>query len=175
MYYITTKEQQRFDLGEGKQFNAIVIKNKGNEVYNLLYNVAATEYDADSKTYSTDESAFCNAKKLYGAHSANELVQSDNAYGFTENDMFVVVDADAQQYRGDFSNTGVLDTIKIFRNDDNSYVLYEKGELLKKGNEVVEGFLGMENINDPQYADMIVRNTCWQLTLTSLTTVGLAR
>ena len=150
------KEQQRFDLGEGKQFNAIVVKNKGSEVYNLLYNVAVTDYDSDSKTYPTDASAFCNAKKLYAANSSNKLAQSDNAYGFIENDMFVVVDADAQQYRGDFSNTGVLDTIKIFRNDDPSYVLYEKGALLmaEDGKTALEGFLGMENINDPKYADM---------------------
>ena len=102
LYY--NKEQQRFDLGEGKQFNAIVVKNKGSEVYNLLYNVAVTVYDSDSKTYPTDASAFCNAKKLYAANSSNKLAQSDNAYGFIENDMFVVVDADAQQYRGDFSS-----------------------------------------------------------------------
>ncbi len=154
LYY--NKEQQRFDLGEGKQFNAIVVKNKGSEVYNLLYNVAVTDYDSDSKTYPTDASAFCNAKKLYAANSSNKLAQSDNAYGFIENDMFVVVDADAQQYRGDFSNTGVLDTIKIFRNDDPSYVLYEKGALLmaEDGKTALEGFLGMENINDPKYADM---------------------
>ena len=153
LYY--NKEQQRFDLNvnEKNQFNAIVIKNKGNEVYNLLYNIAVANYDTDSKTYSTEANAFCKAKKLYGAHYANELVEYDNAYGFTENDIFVVVDADAQQYRGDFSNTGVLDTIKVFRNDDNSYVLYEKGDLLNVG-EQHEGFLGMENINDPEYADM---------------------
>ena len=153
LYY--NKEQQRFDLNvnEKNQFNAIVIKNKGNEVYNLLYNIAVANYDTDSKTYPTEANAFCKAKKLYGAHYANELVQSENAYDFIQNDMFVIVDADAQQYRGDFSNTGVLDTIKVFRNDDNSYVLYEKGDLLNVG-EQHEGFLGMENINDPQYADM---------------------
>ena len=83
------------------------------------------------------------------------MVKSQGAYEFVQNDIFVVVDADAQQYRGDFSDTGVLDTIKVFRNDDPSFVLYEKGTLLAgpKG-EAVEGFLGMENINDPQYKDM---------------------
>ncbi len=155
-------ENERFALtDEFSIFNPIVIKKKGNEVYNLLYNVETdfidTNNDGENDTYATNQNttnSFCAAEKLYGAQNVAELVKSDGAYGFTENDMFVVVDADAQQYRGDFSNTGVLDTIKIFRNDDNSYVLYEKGELLKKGNEVVEGFLGMENINDPQYADM---------------------
>ena len=46
-----------------------------------------------------------------------------------------------------------MDTIKIYRNDDNSYVLYEKGALLKDANdEVLEGFLGLENFLDPQYS-----------------------
>ena len=154
-------ENERFALtDEFSIFNPIVIKKKGNEVYNLLYDVVTdfidTNNDNENDTYATNQNttkSFCGAEKLYGAQNVAELVKSDGAYGFTENDIFVVVDADAQQYRGDFSNTGVLDTIKVFRNDDNSYVLYEKGDLLNVG-EQHEGFLGMENINDPEYADM---------------------
>ena len=158
-------DEQRFELSDNSSlWLPIVVKHKGADIYNLLYEVYTTIVDTNSDgtadTYITvnnsSNQSFCEAWKLYGAHSANELVGADNAYGFTENDMFVIVDADAQQYRGDFSNTGVLDTIKIFRNDDNSYVLYEKGALLtaKDGKTAIEGFLGMENINDPQYADM---------------------
>ena len=165
-------QNKRFELAE-KVTNwtpKVVIKHKNINTYNLLYNVYTrftdTNNDKKNDTYITVNDAiseneawyksFCEALKLYGAHSANELVQSENAYDFTQNDMFVIVDADAQMYRGDFSNTGVLDTIKIFRNDDNSYVLYEKGALLtaEDGKTAIEGFLGMENINDPQYADM---------------------
>ena len=158
-------DEQRFELSDNSSlWLPIVVKHKGADIYNLLYEVYTTIVDTNSDgtadTYITvnnsSNQSFCEAWKLYGAHSANELVGADNAYGFTENDMFVIVDADAQQYRGDFSNTGVLDTIKIFRNDDNSYVLYEKGALLtaKDGKTAIEGFLGMENINDPKYADM---------------------
>ncbi len=165
-------QNKRFELAE-KVTNwtpKVVIKHKNINTYNLLYNVYTrftdTNNDKKNDTYITVNDAiseneawhksFCKALKLYGAHSANELVQSENAYDFTQNDMFVIVDADAQMYRGDFSNTGVLDTIKIFRNDDNSYVLYEKGALLtaEDGKTAIEGFLGMENINDPKYADM---------------------
>ena len=165
-------QNKRFELAE-KVTNwtpKVVIKHKNINTYNLLYNVYTrftdTNNDKKNDTYITVNDAiseneawyksFCEALKLYGAHSANELVQSENAYDFTQNDMFVIVDADAQMYRGDFSNTGVLDTIKIFRNDDNSYVLYEKGALLtaEDGKTAIEGFLGMENINDPKYADM---------------------
>ena len=162
-------QNKRFELAE-KVTNwtpKVVIKHKGINTYNLLYDVYTrftdTNNDKKNDTYITVNDAisenepwyksFCEARKIYGAHSANELVQSENAYDFIQNDMFVIVDADAQQYRGDFSNTGVLDTIKVFRNDDNSYVLYEKGDLLNVG-EQHEGFLGMENINDPEYADM---------------------
>ncbi len=158
-------DEQRFELSDNSSlWLPIVVKHKGADIYNLLYEVYTTIVDTNSDgtadTYITvnnsSNQSFCEAWKLYGAHSANELVGADNAYGFTENDMFVIVDADAQMYRGDFSNTGVLDTIKIFRNDDNSYVLYEKGALLtaKDGKTAIEGFLGMENINDPKYADM---------------------
>ena len=158
-YLSYDNENERFILDEDTRFySPLVIKGKGTDTYNLLYDVDPTGVDTNSDgrtdTY-VSYNAFCSAHKLYGAHSANELVLSDGAYGFIENDLFVVVDADAQQYRGDFSNEGVLDTIKIFRNDDPSYVLYEKGTLLvdAKG-EAIEGFLGMENINDPKYAEM---------------------
>ena len=155
-------DEQRFELSdESSLWLPIVVKHKGADIYNLLYdvytNIVDTNNDGTADTYITvnnsTNKSFCEAQKLYGAHSANELGGADNAYGFIENDIFVVVDADAQMYRGDFSNTGVLDTIKVFRNDDNSYVLYEKGDLLNVG-EQHEGFLGMENINDPEYADM---------------------
>ena len=148
---------QRFAMADAKSgFAPIVLKNKGAEIYNLLYSVATTYVDA-AKTHVTNQGntkSFCAAQKLYGAHNANELVKAQGAYKFVQNDLFVVVDADAQQYRGDFSEN-VLDTIKIFRNDDNSYVLYEKGTLLANAKgEAIEGFLGMENINDPKYKDM---------------------
>ena len=135
-----------------------VFKEKGDKVYNILLDIIAN-VSADKKYYEVTETTFgpqkAKAKKLYGAHNANHLVEADNVYENVENDLFVVVDAAAQQYRGDFSDEGTLDTIKIFRNDDPSYVLYEKGTLLAdaKG-EAIEGFLGMENVLDPQYADM---------------------
>ena len=155
LYFDTTNK--RFALGDKKGFNPIVIKNKGVDVYNLLFNVK-TNYNDKAKNYLTnqgDTKSFCGAQKLYGAHNANELVQSQGAYAFAQNDIFVVVDADAQLYRGDFSNEGTLDTIKIFRNDDPSYVLYEKGTLLANAKgEAIEGFLGMENVNDPKYKNM---------------------
>ena len=155
LYY--NSKEQRFALGDKEEetpYQPIVFKNKGTDLYNLLRDVKKkVVYDADLKGYKVDANAFCSAKKLTGDQNQNKLIEKNNAYAFVDNDLFVIVDADAQQYRGDFSNTGVLDTIKVFRNSDNSYVLYEKGDLLNVGDQH-EGFLGMENINDPEYADM---------------------
>ena len=145
-------------LSNNETTQTYVLKEKGTDLYNILMGVEVEgSYKYSNKTYNTVNAAgFCDdVTKLYGAHNTGRLVRSESAYANVENDLFVVVDAEAQQYRGDFSNTGVLDTIKIFRNDDNSYVLYEKGALLKDAdNEVLEGFLGLENIYDPQYAEV---------------------
>ena len=143
-------------LSDASDVTPYVFKEKGDNLYNILLNVTAAA-SSDNKYYEVKETVFgpksSSAQKLYGAHNANHLVRADKVYEKVQNDLFVVVDADAQQYRGDFSNAGVLDTVKIFRNDDPSYVLYEKGTLLAdaKG-EAIEGFLGMENVLDPQYA-----------------------
>ena len=170
LYYDQQNNQYMLiDEDDVKNYKAekYVFKEKGENLYNILLNVTA-KYNGTGKYFEVEDKAFGyidattgkavneKAAKLYSAHNTARLVKSDAAYNNVENDLFVIVDADAQQYRGDFSNTGVLDTIKIFRNDDNSYVLYEKGALLtaEDGKTAIEGFLGMENINDPKYADM---------------------
>ena len=138
-------------LEEASEF---LFKNKKADTYNIVMGIA-TNLSTDKKYCATAERTFCSvdAKKLYAAFNSSKLVQSESAYAFVENDQFVITPALAEQYRSDFSNEGTLDTIKIFRNDDPSYVLYEKGTLLAdaKG-EAIEGFLGMENVLDPQYA-----------------------
>ena len=142
------------EIGALMSNNKYVFKTKGNNLYNILKGVT-TSYDETGKLYKVTDAGFTDktVTKLYGAFNTGRLVASEDAYQSVQNDLFVVVNADAQQYRGDFSNAGALDTVKIFRNDDPSYVLYEKGTLLAdaKG-EAIEGFLGMENVLDPQYA-----------------------
>ena len=169
LYYDTKNKQYMLldttDMSKSERealnLPSYVFKEKGNDLYNILLNVGVDPIEGD-KYYELNGSVFCSkdgqesAQKLYGAYNTARLVKADAAYKSVQNDLFIITDAAAQQYRGDFSNTGVLDTIKIFRNDDNSYVLYEKGALLtaKDGKTAIEGFLGMENINDPKYADM---------------------
>ena len=130
----------------------LVFKNKGEKTYNILSGVKfTTQEQGTSKEWHKAE--FSNAvKKLYGAFNVSELVQAQNAYAFVQNDQFVIVDAAAQQYRGDFSESK-LDTIKVFRNVDDSYVMYEQGALLAEGKTALAGFLGMENFNDNNFVE----------------------
>ena len=157
-----------------------LFKNKGVNTYNIVrgeysdwssdeykYEQGIYTVQADKDAYhatvagisfcggNVTEKSYAVANKLYNAFQSEKLVQSESVYKETQNDLFVITPALAEQYRSDFSDKGVLDTIKIFRNDDPNYVLYEKGTLLANAKgEAIEGFLGMENIQDPEYADM---------------------
>ena len=134
----------------------LVFKNKNADTYNLLKDLSSSidrRYDdgdliyVETKTemtFVTSEGSvteafypFCQAaSKLYGAHNTAELVGAESAYQFVQNDLFVLTDADAQQYVSEIQG----DTIKLFRHDDPNYVIYEK-----------KGFLGLENFLDPTY------------------------
>ena len=141
------------DLTAAPEF---LIKNKKADTYNIVFfGAEAFGKEAEDKYHYVNAAAFCGkADKLLSAFNVSELVKTKDVYALVQNDLFIVKDADALQYRSDFSDNGALDTIKIFRNDDNSYVLYEQGKLLETKDEVLEGFLGMENIHDPKFADM---------------------
>ena len=145
---------KRYELKkDGAKIN-IVLKGKNDESFNIL-----REGDdfaskvGDVKYLTTTDGAFCGLDKLYGAHNANELTGDVDAYENVQNDLFVITDAISDLYRS-VGTTEALDTIKIFRNIDNNYVLYETGCLLEdaKG-DAIEGFLGIQNFLDPQYAE----------------------
>ncbi len=142
---------------------SLIFKNKSANTYNIVrpYNDDVFYTTVGSGNNEWHKAKFANffngygsalAGKLYGAFNVSELVQAQNAYAFVQNDQFVIVDAAAQQYRGDFSESK-LDTIKVFRNVDDSYVMYEQGALLAEGKTALAGFLGMENFNDDNFVE----------------------
>ena len=148
---------QTFVLSDNGNFEPIVIKNKAEGLYNLVYRLVTEDHTAkasDNKTYYYNEKvtsdAFCSAVKLYGAHNTAELKQADAAYAFVANDLFIIEKVDAGQHV-----SGIYgQNIKLFRDADPNYVLYEEGKLLETKDEVLEGFLGLQNIQDATYADM---------------------
>ena len=143
--------------------NSLIFKNKSANTYNIVRPYKddvfyTTVGSGNNEWHKANFANFFNgydyaiAGKLYGAFNVSELVQIENLYRFVQNDQFVIVDAAAQQYRGDFSESK-LDTIKVFRNVDDSYVMYEQGALLAEGKTALAGFLGMENFNDSNFEE----------------------
>ena len=164
------RTEERYVLSAEKDLSSnqtkegsLIFKNKSANTYNIVRPYRddvfyTTVGSGNNEWHKANFANFFNsygyaiAGKLYGAFNVSELVQIENLYRFVQNDQFVIVDAAAQQYRGDFSESK-LDTIKVFRNVDDSYVMYEQGALLAEGKTALAGFLGMENFNDSNFAE----------------------
>ena len=150
--YVLSAEEVSSNIG------SLIFKNKSANTYNIVYpfnDFFTTVGSGNNEWYKANFyniNGYANAGKLYGAFNVSELVQLKDLYDFVQNDQFVIVDAAAQQYRGDFSESK-LDTIKVFRNVDDSYVMYEQGALLAEGKTALAGFLGIENFNDSNFAE----------------------
>ena len=154
-YVLSAEEDLSSNIGNA---GSLIFKNKSANTYNIVYPFNDFFTTVGSGNNEWHKANFCNingyanAGKLYGAFNVSELVQLKDLYDFVQNDQFVIVDAAAQQYRGDFSESK-LDTIKVFRNVDDSYVMYEQGALLAEGKTALAGFLGMENFNDNNFVE----------------------
>ena len=145
-------DNQKFVLSSTDDYDAIVFKNKAEGVYNLVQDLYTTQELKDGKLINLEygSPAFCNASKLYGAHNTAELKQADKAYAYVANDLFILEKVEAGQYVSGIEGKN----IKIMRNVDNNYVLYESGSLLSDANnEAVAGFLAIQNFLDPAYAE----------------------
>ena len=150
-YYLADKELY-------KDTKEVVFKNKSANTYNIVTELTYKTVNEDAKD-EWHKAEFINndyerryfPRKLYGAFNVSELVAARSLYDFVQNDQFIITDASAQQYRGDFSESK-LDTIKVFRNADNNYVMYEQGALLSDGKDAIAGFLGIENFKDENFA-----------------------
>ena len=82
--------------------------------------------------------------KLIGAASSNNLAQVKTIYSVVENDLFDITEINAMRY----SNLGelALDTVKVFRADNEKVVLFEKNESTVIKDSI--NFLGIEHIAD---------------------------
>ena len=128
-----------------------VIKNKGADVYNLVQGLKTDDLtNKDGKYLNEQTTTFCSTTKIYAGQNTAILTQADNVYETVANDLFVLKPVSAGQHV-----SGIYgQNIKLFRDADNSYVLYEEGKLLETKDEVLEGFLGMQNILDPKYSEV---------------------
>lgn len=71
--------------------------------------------------------------KMYSGDADNGILANTEMYGRVENDLFVIQEIDKPMYRTIVNN---LDTISIYRQENNEDVMYEKGLFLGIANKV---------------------------------------
>ena len=115
------------------------LKMTGDDKYNLV----AVEGPMGNRSLARDS-------KVYGGSSATKgILNKTGMYKQVENDLFVIEKTDAPEYLK--LNQG--DVIKIFRNEYESNVLYEKGEFAGINNAVE-----FDKINPALYVDTAYYN-----------------
>ena len=111
------------------------LRMHGDDVYNLV----EVTGNAGERALNYDES------KVYGGSSANKgILNHTGLYKQVENDLFVIEETDAPEYL----KLSQGDTIRIFRDEFDSNVLYEKGEFAGINNAVE-----FDEINPALYVD----------------------
>ena len=111
------------------------LRMHGDDVYNLV----EVTGDAGERALNYGES------KVYGGSSANKgILNHTGLYKQVENDLFVIEETDAPEYL----KLSQGDTIRIFRDEFDSNVLYEKGEFAGINNAVE-----FDEINPALYVD----------------------
>ncbi len=106
----------------------------GNEDYGTLFTIKSVgddKYNLIEAYYTSGDVLVLDNDKMYGGDSASKgILNSTSAYSQTENDLFVLEETDAPEYL----SLKQGDIVKIFREEFESNVLYEKGEFAGIGN-----------------------------------------
>ena len=96
-----------------------------------------------------DDSEASDLLKVYAGDAKKGILTLTDMYERTENDLFVIEQSSKAIYRSlEGANANGLDTISIYRDENNKSLLYEKAVTLTADNNKVVNFLGMENIAD---------------------------
>ena len=166
-YYICDKDNKD-DATKAQRF---ALKMKADGTYNYI----ALENNVYDKGAVKANAGFTIVKKVYQENSTDRGTWKEmGAYDGDANALMFVAPVEAPEYRK-LVTTANLDTIKLYRADNEAQVVYEK----KDPKSIVEGdtlsFLNIDNdaqfttINPALYADTAYvnrgDNTCWQYLL----------
>ena len=95
--------------------------------------------------------------KMYSGDASIGIMDNVDLYDRTENDLFTFEQTDAEIYRRLVNN---VDTISIYRNDNDKSLLYEK--TMKINDTTSVNFLGLENIADfTEMAPAMIADTAY--------------
>ena len=147
-YMAYRSEDSRYATGkdskgnEKEEANYFAFKDNGADKYNMVQ-IGGEEGNRYINYVDYDYNQVCS--KVYGGDSADKgILNATGMYKQTENDLFVIEETDAPEYL----KLSQGDTIRIFRDEFDSNVLYEKGEFAGINNAVE-----FSDINPALYVD----------------------
>ena len=181
-YYICDKDNnETIDNGAAQKF---IIKMKADGTYNYVPVTVNNSYDDKGLVTAASDYQFvtysagvatAHNKVFEGNSLTNGSWEEMSMYAKDMNSLMLVERDDAPEYRKLVSTLGV-DTVSIYRDENESEVIYEQ----RNDNAIVDGkalsFLNIENLNDPKfdinpaiYVDSAYvnrgNNKCWQYLL----------
>ena len=178
-YYICDKDNNKtIDNGAAQKF---IIKMKADGTYNYVPVTVNNSYDAKGVVVTENLANSSNIdfedemKVFEGNSLTNGSWEEMSMYAKDMNSLMLVERDDAPEYRKLVSALG-SDTVRIYRDENESEVIYEQ----RNDKAIVENkalsFLNIENVNDPKfdinpaiYVDSAYvnrgNNKCWQYLL----------
>ena len=181
-YYICDKDNNKtIDNGAAQKF---IIKMKADGTYNYVPVTVANTYDDKGLVTAASDYEFvtynggvvtAHSKVFEGNSLTNGSWEEMSMYAKDMNSLMLVERDDAPEYRKLVSTLG-SDTVRIYRDENESEVIYEQ----RNDKAIVENkalsFLNIENVNDPKfdinpaiYVDSAYvnrgNNKCWQYLL----------
>ncbi len=151
------------------------LKKKANNTYNF---VEITNVDEDKKLDAEDKDTFKGVKVYASNSDGNGSLERKDAYTIDENALMVVEPVESPEYHL-ITNHAWGDTIRLFRGDNDSQVLYEKKDAKSVVSNDTLSFLNVDNtnqfdVNPSMFADTAyvnrwdadgIKNTCYQYLL----------
>ena len=159
---VSNREFVTFDATPKFNFYACDEKNKDNEnqsAKRFALKVKPNGYNF-VEISGTEEDAVLSADKMYLANSAeNGSLERMQTYAADNNSVMVVEAADASEYHKIAIEWG--DTISLFRNENNSQVLYEKRDAKSVVEKDTLSFLNIDNTNQFSVNPAIFADTAY--------------
>ena len=151
------------------------MKKKANNTYTF---VEITKDDEYKKLDAEDKDTFKGVKVYASNSDGNGSLERKDAYTIDENALMVVEPVESPEYHL-ITNHAWGDTIRLFRGDNDSQVLYEKKDAKSVVSNDTLSFLNVDNtnqfdVNPSMFADTAyvnrwdadgIKNTCYQYLL----------
>ena len=170
-YYFCNEENKEYPQNASR----FALKMKADGTYNF---VEITNFDEGDKLDAEDKDQFSGNKVKTANSDANGSLERKDIYANDDNALMVVEPIESPEYHL-ITNHAWGDTIRLFRGDNDSQVLYEKKDAKSVVSNDTLSFLNVDNtnqfdVNPSMFADTAyvnrwdadgIKNTCYQYLL----------